>query len=54
MDTIYLHHPIETKTLKHRASVMALGYFDGVHIGHQEVILTAKRIADQLGSLLQS
>jgi riboflavin kinase/FMN adenylyltransferase len=29
--------------------VLALGYFDGVHIGHQKVILKAKEIAKNLG-----
>ncbi|MGM7720414.1 bifunctional riboflavin kinase/FAD synthetase [uncultured Metabacillus sp.] len=29
--------------------VLALGYFDGVHKGHQKVILKAKEIADRLG-----
>jgi riboflavin kinase / FMN adenylyltransferase len=28
---------------------MALGYFDGVHLGHQKVILEAKKQADQKG-----
>lgn len=28
---------------------MALGYFDGVHLGHQKVILEAKKHADQKG-----
>jgi riboflavin kinase / FMN adenylyltransferase len=28
---------------------MALGYFDGVHLGHQQVILEAKNIAEQKG-----
>lgn len=50
MDTIYLHHPIEAKTLKHRPTVMALGYFDGVHTGHQKVMITAKKIATKLGT----
>jgi riboflavin kinase / FMN adenylyltransferase len=26
---------------------LAIGFFDGVHIGHQQVILTAKKIADE-------
>lgn len=30
---------------------MALGYFDGVHIGHQKVIETAKKIAMEKGLL---
>lgn len=29
--------------------VLALGYFDGVHLGHQDVILEAKRLADEKG-----
>ncbi|WP_375545214.1 bifunctional riboflavin kinase/FAD synthetase [Niallia taxi] len=29
--------------------VMALGYFDGVHLGHQKVIGEAKKVADELG-----
>ncbi|TAN57208.1 MAG: bifunctional riboflavin kinase/FAD synthetase [Magnetospirillum sp.] len=35
--------------LDHRGCVVALGNFDGVHLGHQAVILTAKRIAEELG-----
>lgn len=30
-------------------SVIAIGYFDGVHLGHQKVIQTARKMADQLG-----
>jgi riboflavin kinase/FMN adenylyltransferase len=33
----------------HRGCVVALGNFDGVHLGHQAVILEAKRIAEQMG-----
>ncbi len=33
----------------HRGCVVALGNFDGVHKGHQAVILTARRIAGDLG-----
>ncbi|WP_100373161.1 bifunctional riboflavin kinase/FAD synthetase [Bacillus sp. FJAT-45037] len=49
MDTIYLHHPIEANTLKIRPTVLALGYFDGVHLGHQEVINQAIKKAAELG-----
>lgn len=34
---------------EHRGCVVALGNFDGVHLGHQAVILTARRIARDLG-----
>lgn len=33
-----------------RGCVVALGNFDGVHLGHQAVILTAKHIAESLGA----
>ncbi|WP_088105135.1 bifunctional riboflavin kinase/FAD synthetase [Halalkalibacter urbisdiaboli] len=49
MDIIYLQHPIEASTLKKRKSVMALGYFDGVHNGHKQVIQTASQKAKDLG-----
>jgi riboflavin kinase/FMN adenylyltransferase len=49
MQTRYLVHPHELKTEETAPSVMALGYFDGVHTGHQKVIQTAKEIADQKG-----
>lgn len=32
--------------------MMALGYFDGVHLGHQKVIGTAKQIAEEKGLTL--
>ena len=33
-----------------RGAVVALGNFDGVHRGHQQVIATAQRIASELGT----
>jgi riboflavin kinase / FMN adenylyltransferase len=47
LKTIYLSHPHQLKA-EHPA-VMALGYFDGIHRGHQKVISTAKKIADEKG-----
>lgn len=47
MKLIHLTHPHQFK--EEEPSVMALGYFDGIHLGHQEVILTAKRIAEERG-----
>lgn len=47
--TIEIQHPHHFSREAMSPSVMALGYFDGVHLGHQEVILTAKKLADQQG-----
>lgn len=47
MKTVYLSHPHFIEASK--PSVMALGYFDGIHRGHQKVISTAKKIADEKG-----
>jgi riboflavin kinase/FMN adenylyltransferase len=33
----------------YRSSVMALGTFDGIHIGHQQLILRAKELAEATG-----
>ncbi|KHF39734.1 bifunctional riboflavin kinase/FAD synthetase [Halalkalibacter okhensis] len=50
MDTIYLEHPIDRNTLKPEKTVMALGYFDGVHTGHQAVMKKAKEVAIRLNT----
>lgn len=47
MDTIELHYPLDSTKIVAGPIVMAIGDFDGVHLGHQEVIRTAKRIALQ-------
>ena len=47
MEIIRLKHPHHIKKEHCQPTVMALGYFDGVHIGHQKVIQTAKQIAKQ-------
>lgn len=49
MKTIKLTHPHSLNDLQMPELAMALGYFDGVHRGHQEVILTAKKTADEKG-----
>lgn len=48
METIYLN-PGNLGYWQQQAkpSVMALGFFDGIHKGHREVIRTAKRIAER-------
>lgn len=45
METIHLTHP---ETPEFVPSVMVLGFFDGVHIGHRSVIEHAKQRAEQL------
>ncbi|TCI49282.1 bifunctional riboflavin kinase/FAD synthetase [Exiguobacterium sp. SH3S2] len=45
METIHLTHP---ETPEFVPSVIVLGFFDGVHIGHQAVIEHAKQRAEQL------
>lgn len=46
METIYIQHPIsESITAKMESCVLALGFFDGVHIGHQGILNEAKEIA---------
>jgi riboflavin kinase / FMN adenylyltransferase len=37
-------------TPERHGCVVALGNFDGVHLGHQRVILTARSIAEQIGA----
>ncbi|MBM6618398.1 bifunctional riboflavin kinase/FAD synthetase [Bacillus suaedaesalsae] len=49
MKTIFISHPHEIKLENSLPKVMALGFFDGVHIGHQKVIGSAKQIADEKG-----
>lgn len=46
MEVIHLHDP---KEQQFPPLTMAIGFFDGVHLGHQQVIGTAKQIADQNG-----
>ncbi|MFZ4454198.1 riboflavin biosynthesis protein RibF [Salibacterium aidingense] len=52
MQTIYLYHQNEQTFPPFPEMVLALGYFDGVHTGHREVIQTAKRKAQQKGCAL--
>lgn len=47
MRVIKIHHPLDKRVVPAGPVVLAMGFFDGVHRGHQEVIKTAKRIAEQ-------
>jgi len=45
LKTVYLTHGSECSLPKPEPCVMAMGFFDGVHVAHQQVILEAKKIA---------
>lgn len=45
MEVLYVSHPIQTENKK--PEVMAMGFFDGIHLGHQELLLQAKSIAER-------
>lgn len=45
---VFRHFPLFADTLKH--PVLALGNFDGVHLGHQAVLNTARALADTTSS----
>ncbi|SDH69446.1 riboflavin kinase / FMN adenylyltransferase [Alteribacillus persepolensis] len=48
METIQISNSSRhVKLAQAKPCVMALGFFDGVHIGHQQVIEEAKRVADE-------
>jgi riboflavin kinase / FMN adenylyltransferase len=49
MKTFFISHPHQMKKTELPPTVMALGYFDGIHLGHQQVIRTAKHIAEEKG-----
>ncbi|MFL6554657.1 MAG: adenylyltransferase/cytidyltransferase family protein, partial [Bacillus sp. (in: firmicutes)] len=46
MEVIRLRFPFNIVSGEYPPLAMALGYFDGVHLGHQQVILEAKRQAE--------
>jgi riboflavin kinase/FMN adenylyltransferase len=49
METLFISHPHHLQKEALPPTVMALGYFDGIHLGHQEVIRTAVDIAAERG-----
>ncbi|WP_066396168.1 bifunctional riboflavin kinase/FAD synthetase [Neobacillus mesonae] len=49
MEVKMLEFPLKLEKQDIPPLSMALGYFDGVHLGHQQVILEAKKLAVQAG-----
>lgn len=47
MRIVNLHHPYEPQDIIQEPIVLALGFFDGVHKGHQSVIAKAKKMAEE-------
>lgn len=47
LETIILSHPHQLRKENLKETVVALGFFDGVHLGHKQVISTAKQLAKQ-------
>lgn len=47
MKTVRLTHPHQLNKNELDRTVMGLGFFDGVHLGHQKVIYQAKQIANE-------
>lgn len=52
METIYINDPFQVAQHSRSPIVIALGFFDGVHIGHHEVIRSAGQLAQKLGTEL--
>ncbi|PWG00738.1 riboflavin biosynthesis protein RibF [Levilactobacillus bambusae] len=49
MEIYSIHYPMDPAPLPSGPVVLAMGFFDGVHRGHQAVIHQAKQIAEQMG-----
>ncbi len=51
METIVISHPHHFQQDNLPPTILALGYFDGIHVGHQRVIRTAVELAHKNGAV---
>ena len=49
MEIIKIRHPYHLEQIPKEETVLVLGFFDGVHLGHQKVIETGRTIARKEG-----
>lgn len=49
MEVIHIHHPYKIEPGQFLPMTIGLGFFDGVHLGHQKVINTVREIAEEKG-----
>lgn len=47
MQIINVKHPLQINQLPTEATVLIMGFFDGVHLGHQKVIKTGVKLAKE-------
>lgn len=52
MEVIRIHHPYKKSQIPKEEVVLVLGFFDGVHLGHQKVIEAGKKEAIEKGKKL--
>ena len=52
MKTIYLTHPYHPNLIEKSRVVLVLGFFDGIHLGHQALINAGREKADKEGCQL--
>ncbi len=50
MEIVKLHYPLQAEIKGDEKIVLAMGFFDGVHLGHQDVLNKAKQKAQELGA----
>lgn len=49
MQLIDLRYPFDQNLIPNEPVVLAMGFFDGVHKGHQQVLAQARKLADEKG-----